>query len=111
MGMAARELQLIRLLSLIFLDHRQPEKAVVLLEALQELAPMDEYGGRALAGAYLAAGRHLDALHAADACMQGMEAQAAAPLHLIRSRALWGLDREEEARAALRRYIQLRGEP
>jgi len=96
------------LLADVYLEQAQGDKARVLLDGLAVLWPGDADVLRALAYACLRCGRADEALAAADAFVQlGPITPANAPILLIRSRALWGLERLDEAHAGLRRYFDL----
>ncbi|MEI2740847.1 MAG: tetratricopeptide repeat protein [Candidatus Competibacter sp.] len=88
-----------------FLEHGQTDKALVLLDALQALFPEDPDIAKSLSYACLQAGRYQEAL---DAANRGIAERDAAFIHLLRSKALWGLGRADEARACLARYLALR---
>lgn len=100
--MRDRQHELLLLLASLFLQNEKPEQAVVLLEALQVLAPGDPEVARQLAFAYLHTQQFAQSLAAADRYLAGRNTEAdSGPLMLIRSRALWGLGRADEARSVL----------
>ena len=96
---------ILRVLGHFFLEHGQAGKALVLLEALQAVFPADSGIAGSLSYAYLQTGRYQDAL---DASGRATAEQAGVVGHLLRGKALWGLDRADEARACLARYLASR---
>ena len=102
---------LLRVLAQVFLEHRRPEKAIILLEALAIFQPGARDVLKPLALAYLAAGRYQDGATAAQQFLNGADAgESVAPMYIIESRALWLLGRKEEARRSVRRFIEARAE-
>ena len=98
------------LLADVYLEQAQNDKARVLLDGLAVLWPGDADVLKALAYACLHCGRAHEALAAADAFIQlGPLTPANAPILLIRSRALWGLERVDEARAGVQHFFDLQG--
>lgn len=91
-------------LAFFFLEHGQPDKALVLLEALRTVFPEDPSIRNALSYAYLQAGRPQGALDAAGPTSVGQDGAC----HLLRGKALWGLGRVAEARACLDHYLATR---
>jgi type III secretion protein Y len=102
--------EVLQVLADVFVNQGQPEKAVVLLEAIYSLQPQNAQVIKALSYAYLSAGRYEQTLTMADVFLRLRGATADSnPILLIRSKALWSLGRAEEARASLNRYIELGG--
>jgi hypothetical protein len=93
----ARTVEFLTLLGYLYLRHGQGARAVTALEAARVFRRGDLQLSRALAYAYLAAGRFNDCLAAVDSLPTRGDGQ----LTLIRSRALWGLGRQDEARRAM----------
>ena len=97
---------LLDLLSYIYLENDRPEKAAVLLAALDELGLADARQRIALALAQLRAGKPDTALNTLDrVALQGGLSGA---FHLVRAQTLIALGRDTEAEAAMRAYIDLR---
>lgn len=94
--------EILSVLGYFFLEHGQPDKALVLLEALGALFPADPGIAKSLSYAYLRAGRYRDAL---DAAARANAERDDAFIHLLRGKALWGLGRTHEARACLAQYL------
>jgi|GEM_PF-1728575 len=105
----------LRLLADIYIQQEQPEKGWTLLRLLVACprAQPDSALLAAFAHACLLTGRHAEALAAIDRSLaaQSPPSAARAMACLIRARALWGLERTEEARAALQDYLQLSQQP
>ncbi|OZG72683.1 hypothetical protein BTA51_14230 [Hahella sp. CCB-MM4] len=95
-------------LAFVYLQQNHHKKALVLLQATARLCPEDIYVIRGLAFACLKAGRFKDALSLCDQSLrkQGIHLESA-PFLLIRSHALWSLERREEATKSLKKYHQL----
>ena len=91
-------------LGFFFLEHGQPDKALVLLEALRTVFPDDPSLAKSVSYAYLQVGRPQDALDAAGPTSAGQDGAC----HLLRGKALWGLGRVAEARACLDQYLATR---
>jgi predicted RNA polymerase sigma factor len=83
-----------------------PDRSIRIYAALEVLEPEDLQYKRALALAYLRAGRAQDSLSALDRLAQrgGIDEG----FHFVRSQVLAGLDRHEEAAAAMRAYLELK---
>lgn len=108
-----RQAELLDLLAYIFLENDRPEKAAVLLAALQALGLADARRRVALALAQLRSGKPEAALETLErALLQGGGPGAGdtgAALHLVRAQALSALNRRPEAQAAMRAYVAMRG--
>ena len=97
---------LLDLLSYIYLENDRPEKAAVLLAALDELGLADARQRVSLALAQLRAGKPESALATLDrVALQGGLSSA---FHLVRAQTLVALGREPEAEAAMRAYMDMR---
>ncbi|HET8597402.1 MAG TPA: hypothetical protein VFM22_06555 [Castellaniella sp.] len=97
---------LLDLLSYIYLENDRPEKAAVLLAALDELGLADARQRVSLALAQLRAGKPETAIGTLDrVALQGGLSSA---FHLVRAQTLVALGREAEAEAAMRAYVDLR---
>ncbi|HVJ87937.1 MAG TPA: hypothetical protein VM452_19900 [Caulifigura sp.] len=92
--MDTRTVEYLMLLGYLYLRHGQGARAVTALEAARIFRRDDRQLGRTLAYAYLSAGRFDDCLKSIDRL--GLKDDR--HLALIRSRALWGMGREDEAR-------------
>lgn len=97
---------LLDLLSYIYLENDRPEKAAVLLAALDELGLADARQRVSLALAQLRAGKPETALGTLDRV--AMQGGLSAAFHLVRAQTLVALQRGAEAEAAMRAYIALR---
>lgn len=99
-------------MAFLYIQQRRYAQAIVLLEALEVLKPEDPYTLKALSLAYLNVGRYKESLHCADTVIDqqtfGSENKydELASLWLIKSRALWHLDRKELSREAMEHYKQ-----
>jgi len=90
----------------VYIEQRQEEKAIILLEALRVVFPEDVAVLKALSFAMLRAGRYGDSLEAVEAFLRLRPAVGeSAPILLIRSRALLGLGRGNEARDSHQEYL------
>lgn len=99
------------LLADAYLEQGQIDKARILLDGLAVLWPNDAGVLKALAFACLQENLFDQALAAAEGYLrQAAVTPASAPILLIRSRALWGLGRADEARHGLKRYFELTAE-
>jgi len=97
---------LLDLLSYIYLENDRPEKAAVLLAALDELGLAGTRQHISLALAQLRSGKPETALGTLDrVALQGGLTSA---FHLVRAQTLVALGREAEAEAAMRAYMALR---
>lgn len=104
--LGARGPALLDLLAYIYLENDRPEKAAVLLAALDELGLADARQRVSLALAQLRSGKPETALGTLDrVALQGGLTSA---FHLVRAQTLVALGREAEAEAAMRAYMDLR---
>lgn len=97
------------LLAYVFLQNARPDRAAVLLAALDCLVPGQSRVLRALALAQVRSGKAQRALDTLDRLALAGGVDAA--FHLLRAQALSALDRREEAVAAMRAHVQLRAAP
>lgn len=97
---------LLDLLSYIYLENDRPEKAAVLLAALDELGLADARLRVALALAQLRSGKPETALATLERV--ALRDGVSAAFHLVRAQALIALQRNAEAEAAMRAYVALR---
>ena len=99
--------ELLGLLAYVLLENDRPEKAAVLLQALEALNLASHRELATLAWAQVRSGKPDAALNTLDrlALAGGIDAS----FHLIRSQALHALDRLDEAAVAMRAYLELRG--
>lgn len=104
--MTAEEESFLALLGYVYMQNDRPDKAAVLFAALDRLAPGQGQVLRALALAQIRSGKAQRALDALDRL--AMAGQADAAFHLLRAQALGALNRQDEAAAAMRAYLQLR---
>lgn len=99
-------IELLGLLAYIYLENNRPEKAAVLLSALETLGVADSRRRLSLALAQLRSGKPESA--AATLERAALRGEVDAPFHLVRAQALLALDRRAEAAAAMRAYVALR---
>lgn len=97
---------LLDLLSYIYLENDRPEKAAVLLSALDELGMAGARQLVSLALAQLRAGKPETALGTLDRV--ALKGGLTSAFHLVRAQTLVALGREAEAEAAMRAYTDLR---
>jgi predicted Zn-dependent protease len=100
--------ELLGLLAYIHLEHHRPEKSIVLLQALHALGVSTPKEETTLALSLLQAGKPEAALNRLD--QLALNGVSDAACHLIRSQALHALDRQAEARAAMRAYLRARAD-
>lgn len=101
-----QEKNLLNLLGYMFLQSAHPDKAAVVLAALDALAPNQPKVLRALALAQLRSEKPERALGVLDRLAMGGSVDAA--FHLLRARSLSALARHDEAAAAMQNYVHLR---
>jgi hypothetical protein len=89
-----RTVEYLMLLGYLYLRHGQGARAVTALEAARVFRREDRQLSRSLAYAYLSAERFDDCVR----CVEGLQSPKDRQLTLIKSRALWGLGRKDEAR-------------
>lgn len=94
------------LLAHVYLQNARPDKAAVLLAALDVLAPGQQRVLRALALAQVRSDKPNRALDTLDRLALAGGTNAA--FHLLRAQALTALQRAEEAQNAMKTYIDLR---
>lgn len=104
--LSAEERDALILLGRLFLTQGFPDRSVRIFAALEILEPEDLHYKRALALAYLRAGRAQESLSALDRLAEhgGIDEG----FHFVRSQVLSDLERTEEAAAAMRAYLDLR---
>ena len=95
-----------RLLAYVYLQNARPDKAAVLLSALDMLAPGQPKVLTALALAQIRSEKAQRALETLDRLAMAGGIDAA--FHLLRAQALGTLSRREEAAAAMQTYLQMR---
>ena len=105
--MPPAESTLLSLLAYVFLQNARPDKAAVVLAALDAMAPAQPRVLRALAVAQMHCGKVVHSLETLDRLAMAGGADAA--FHLLRTQALALAERREEAAAAMRTYLHLRG--
>ena len=98
--------ELIALLSHIYLENDRPEKAAMLLNALDIFGQADTKQLTQLALAQLRAGKPESALNTLDRL--AMNGRPDAAFHLVRAHTLLALSRADEAGAAMRAYVATR---
>jgi predicted Zn-dependent protease len=101
--------EFLAILGYFYLQHGEPGRAMVLLRALDAVSPDDPEVLKSLSYAHLATGQHGRALDATERYMAAGGASGdAAPIQLLRARALWHLGRGAEARDVLLRFVEAR---
>jgi predicted Zn-dependent protease len=104
--MTEQEQSLLNLLGYVFLQSARPEKAAVVLGALDALAPGQPGVLRALVLAQLRSGKAERALAVLD--QLAMAGGVDAAFHLLRAQALAALGRPDEAAVAMQNYVHMR---
>lgn len=104
--MAPFEKEFLQLLGFLYLQNARPDKAGVVLAALNILEPAQPTILRALALAQIRSSKPLRALETLDRLAMAGGANAA--FHLLRAQALSAAERRDEAAAAMDTYLQLR---
>ena len=100
---------LLDLLAYIYQAKDRPEKAAVLLAALDELGLANGRQRVSLALAQLRSGKPETALATLE--RTAMQGGMSAAFHLVRAQTLVALERNAEAEAAMRAYLALRAVP
>lgn len=104
--------QALILVSHIYLACGKVPKAIALLEGVRSDAKTDAYLPRALAFAYLRAGRHADALREAETAMAHASARNDRRcVLLLKAHALWGLGRDAERKAVVEQLLNAGAPP
>lgn len=106
--LSAEHRDALRLLGYLLLRQNHAADAVAVFRGLLATAPDDRHAHRALIYAYLAADEAERALELAGSYVPRQHEPLAATIHLLRAQALWRLDRPDEAREALQRFVELR---
>ena len=99
----------LRLLAYLMLRQGQARDAVMVLRGMLVLDPTDRHAQRSLIYAYLLLDEPERALEIAASYVPQPQEPYAATIHLLRARALWRLQRHQEAREALDHFVELRG--
>lgn len=94
------------LMGYVFLQNARPDKAAVVLAALDLLAPGQPRTLRALALAQVRSGKAAPALQTLERLAMAGGVDAA--FHLLRAQALQALARTDEAATAMQAYVTLR---
>jgi Flp pilus assembly protein TadD len=99
----------LQLLAYVYLQNARPDKAAVVLAALDTVAPGQRKVLCSLALAQVRSGKAQRALDTLDrlALAGGVDAT----FHLLRAQALGSLERQAEAAAAMQTYLQMRPLP
>jgi predicted Zn-dependent protease len=105
--MTAESQAFLALLGYVYLQNARPDKAAALYAALDRIAPGQPKMLRALAVAQVGAGKAQRALDTLDRLAMAGGVDAA--FHLLRAQALGALGRIDEAQAAMRSYLEMRG--
>ncbi|MBW7899912.1 MAG: hypothetical protein H3C26_00415 [Rhodocyclaceae bacterium] len=107
--MTEQEQAFAALMGYVFLQNARPDKAAVVLAALDILAPDQPRTLRALALAQVRSGKPAPALQTLERLAMAGGVDAA--FHLLRAQALHALSRHEEAASAMQAYVALRAVP
>ncbi|WP_245598145.1 tetratricopeptide repeat protein [Ottowia thiooxydans] len=105
-GISSTQIELMDLLSYIYLRHGLPDKAAVLLAARDLLAPDNRITLLTLALAQVRASKPERALETLERL--AMLGAVDAPFHLVRAQAFQALGRIGEAAGAMRAHVALR---
>jgi tetratricopeptide (TPR) repeat protein len=106
--LGAEHRDVLRLLGYFMLRQQRAADAVAVFRGLLATDRADRHAHRALIYAHLAADQPERALELAETYVPRAREPLAATIHLLRAQALWRLDRPDEARAELQRFIELR---
>ena len=104
--MAHLEKDFLQLLGFVYLQNARPDKAAVVLAALNAIAPGKTQVLLALALSQIRINKPVRALQTLD--QLAMAGGADAAFHLLRAQALGAADRGDEAAAAMATYLQFR---
>jgi predicted Zn-dependent protease len=104
--MTDQERTFLELLGFVYLQNARPDKAAVVLAALDALQPGQPKVLCALALAQVRSAKPKRALETLDRLAMAGGIDAA--FHLLRAQALGALERREEAAAAMQTYVQMR---
>lgn len=104
--MTAQEQNFLEIMAYVFLQNARPDRAAVLLQALDALHPGQAQVLRALALAQVRSAKPERALQNLERL--AMAGGVDATFHLLRAQALQALKRTDEAAQAMQLYVQLR---
>lgn len=104
--MAPNESSVMSLLGYVFLQNARPDKAAAILAALDVMEPGQPRVLRSLVVAQLRSGKPGLALETLDRLAMAGGVDAA--FHLLRTQALTGLQRTDEAAVAIKTFLRLR---
>jgi len=105
-GWAPDDTRILQVLASVLANQTREETAVALLEYALGKEPDNNEVKQALSGAYLLIGHFAESLDMGDqALADGAVGIAREHLLLVRSQALWGLERRDEARKAMNHYL------
>lgn len=95
--------EVLSVLAYLYQIHGKDDKALNILRVLSKSRPNDSHIARALAFAYYKSGDYQSALYQAEQSLrdENQDRNHKVASTLIKSKALWGLGREEAARHAL----------
>jgi len=104
--------RILQILASVLANQNREEAAVALLEYALGKEPDNSEVKQALSGAYLLIGHFAESLDMADKSLAaGATGGIRLNLLLVRSQALWGLERHKEAREAMSHYLSERQKP
>ncbi|HSV44213.1 MAG TPA: hypothetical protein VLJ58_00360 [Ramlibacter sp.] len=106
--MTDQESTFLELLGFVYLQNARPDKAAVVLAALDTLRPGRAKVLCALALAQVRSGKSQRALETLDRLAMAGGIDAA--FHLLRAQALGALERREESAVAMQTYVQMRAQ-
>ena len=108
-GWTGADTQVLQVLANLLSAQRRDEDAASLLEYAHAREPENAEVTLALASVYLILARHDDALACADRYLARFKGQPPkVEALLVRSRALWGIGRRDEAQATMDDYLALK---
>lgn len=100
------EREFLSILGYFMLRNGKAEKAMIIFRALNELFPGDPHLLKSLSYACIMSGEHQKGLHFAEKFLgSASEAEDIEMGTILKSKSLWGLGREAEARDTLKRII------
>jgi tetratricopeptide (TPR) repeat protein len=106
-GMTSDQIQTLSALGYFYLLHGFPDRALTLYKGLNLLAPGHIATLKALTLIYMQLKQPLKAMAMLD--QLALKGATDATYHLVRSQALMSLQRDDEAQAAMRAYLNARG--
>ena len=107
--MGESEIEFLKVLGYFFLQNGKFEKASILFNALHELFPDDAHVSKSLSYACLMREDYEEALKQAEGYLGNtVDDREKGVGYLLKSKSLWGLGRQQEARENLNRFTPSR---